>query len=178
MPSPYQIVLSGDEQAVLAARTRSARGPYRDRLRAAIVLAVAAGQDNAAVAVQLGVCTDTVRKWRRRFAEDRLAGLTDAPRSGRPPVFTAADRAEVVALACALPAESGCRCPSGAARTWPAKWPSAAASPSQHPQSAGGFRDALKTCSIGPGSPSLGWSRWRYAPGSSPAMCPMSCGLR
>ena len=107
MPSPYQIVLSGDEQAVLAARTRSARGPYRDRLRAAIVLAVAAGQDNAAVAVQLGVCTDTVRKWRRRFAEDRLAGLTDAPRSGRPPVFTAADRAEVVALACALPAESG-----------------------------------------------------------------------
>ena len=37
----------------------------------------------------------------------RLPGLTDAPRSGRPPVFTAADRAEAVALACALPAESG-----------------------------------------------------------------------
>jgi DDE superfamily endonuclease/Homeodomain-like domain len=37
----------------------------------------------------------------------RLAGLKDAPRSGRPPVFTAADRAEVTALACALPAESG-----------------------------------------------------------------------
>ena len=37
----------------------------------------------------------------------RLSGLKDARRSGRPPVFTAADRAEVVALACALPAESG-----------------------------------------------------------------------
>ena len=49
----------------------------------------------------------TVRKWRRRFVEGRLAGLKDAPRSGRPPVFTAADRAEVIALACALPAESG-----------------------------------------------------------------------
>jgi transposase len=105
--SPYQIALSGDEQAVLAARARSVRGPYRDRLRAAIVLAAAAGQDNAAIARQLGVCTDTVRKWRRRFAEGRLAGLADAPRSGRPPVFTAADRAEVIALACALPAESG-----------------------------------------------------------------------
>ena len=44
---------------------------------------------------------------RRRFAVGRLAGLADAARSGRPPVFTAADRAEVIALACALPAESG-----------------------------------------------------------------------
>jgi transposase len=107
MPSPYQIVLSGQEQAVLAARARSVRGPYRDRLRAAIVLAAAAGQANAATAAELGICADTARKWRRRFAESRLAGLKDAPRSGRPPSFTAADRAEVIALACALPAESG-----------------------------------------------------------------------
>jgi transposase len=107
MRSPYQIVLSGAEQAELAARARSARGPYRDRLRAAIVLAAAAGQANAAIARELGVCTDTIRKWRRRFAAGRLAGLADAPRSGRPPAFTAADRAEVIALACALPAESG-----------------------------------------------------------------------
>ncbi len=92
---------------MLAARSRSVRGPYRDRLRAAIVLAAAAGQDNAAIARELGVCTDTVRKWRCRFAASRLPGLKDAPRSGRPPVFTAADRAEVIALACALPAESG-----------------------------------------------------------------------
>jgi transposase len=55
----------------------------------------------------VGVHVDTVRKWRRRFAAGRLAGLKDAPRSGRPPVSTATDRAEAVALACALPAESG-----------------------------------------------------------------------
>ena len=107
MPSAYQIVLSGEEQAALAARARSARGPYRDRLRSAIVLAAAAGQANAAIAAELGVCTDTARKWRRRFAEGRLPGLADAPRSGRPSAFTAAGRAEAVALACALPAESG-----------------------------------------------------------------------
>jgi transposase len=71
------------------------------------VLAAAAGRANAVIAAELRVCTDTVRKWRRRFAEGRLAGLKDAPRSGRPPSFTAADRAEVIALACALPAESG-----------------------------------------------------------------------
>ena len=107
MSSPYVIVLSGEEEAVLVARARSVRSEYRDRLRASIVLAAAAGASNAAIAAQVGVCPDTVRKWRRRFAAGRLAGLKDAPRSGRPPVFTATDRAEAVALACALPAESG-----------------------------------------------------------------------
>jgi transposase len=105
--SPYQILLSDAEEAVLAARARAVRSPYRDRLRAQIVLATASGSNNATIAVQVGVHVDTVRKWRRRFAAARLAGLKDAPRSGRPPVFTAADRAEAVALACALPAESG-----------------------------------------------------------------------
>jgi hypothetical protein len=55
----------------------------------------------------VGVHVDTARRWRRRFAAGRLAGLKDAPRSGRPPMFTATDRAEAVALACALPAETG-----------------------------------------------------------------------
>jgi transposase len=105
--SPYLIVLSSGEEAVLAARARSARGAYRDRLRARIVLAAAAGKANAAIAREVGAHADTVRKWRRRFAAARLAGLTDAPRSGRPPVFTATARAEAVALACALPAETG-----------------------------------------------------------------------
>src|SRR6266852_2824417 len=105
--SPYLIVLSGEEEAVLAARARSVRSEYRGRLRARIVLAAAAGTNNAAIAAEVGVHVDTVRKWRRRFAAGRLPGLKDARRSGRPPVFTAADRAEAVALACALPAETG-----------------------------------------------------------------------
>jgi transposase len=105
--SPYRIALTAAEEPVLAARARSVRGPCRDRLRARIVLAAAAGSTNAAIAAQVGVHVDTVRKWRCRFAAARLAGLKDAPRSGRPPVFTAADRAEAIALACALPAESG-----------------------------------------------------------------------
>jgi transposase len=105
--SPYRIVLSAGEKSALTARARSGRSQYRDRLRAQMVLAAAAGEANAAIAGQLGVHVDTVRKWRRRFAAARLAGLKDAPRSGRPRAFTAADRAEAVALACALPAETG-----------------------------------------------------------------------
>src|SRR5260221_862437 len=107
--SPYQIVLSGEEEVVLTARARSVRGQYRDRLRARIVLGAAAGKTNAGIAAELGVHVDTVRKWHRRFAAARLAGLTDARRSGRPRVFTAADRAEAIALACALPAATGVR---------------------------------------------------------------------
>jgi transposase len=107
MSSPYVIVLSDAEEAVLSTRVRSGRSAYRDRLRAQIVLAAAAGRANARIAGELGVCADTVRKGRRRFAGGRLAGLKDARRSGRPPVFTGAARAEAVALACALPAESG-----------------------------------------------------------------------
>ncbi len=106
MSSPSVIVLSEAEEAVLVARARSVSGPYRDRLRARIVLAAAAGSTNTAIAVQVGVCTDTVRKWRARYATRRLTGGKDAPRSGRPPLYTPADKAEVVALACALPAES------------------------------------------------------------------------
>jgi hypothetical protein len=50
---------------------------------------------------------DTVRKWRRRFAADGLDGLADLARSGRPRTFTPVQAAEVKALACELPAESG-----------------------------------------------------------------------
>ena len=105
MSSPYVVVLSGAEDRVLAARVASGRTEYRDRLRAQIVLDAAHGVSNAGIARSRNVCVDTVRNWRRRFAVERLEGLTDRPRSGRPPVHGPVVRAEVVALACALPAE-------------------------------------------------------------------------
>ena len=71
------------------------------------MLAAADGDSNAGIARHLGVCEDTVRKWRRRYARQRLAGLADAPRCGRPPRFSAVQRAQVVALACELPASRG-----------------------------------------------------------------------
>lgn len=101
------IVLTVGERKVLLARARRARGEQRDVLRARIVLAAAAGQSNAAIADRLAVAVDTVRKWRGRFATARLAGLDDRPRSGRPCTFVPVAVAEVKAMACALPAETG-----------------------------------------------------------------------
>ena len=100
------IVLTVGQWRVLTARARRASGEHRDVLRARIVLAAARGSSNAAIARDLGVGVDTVRKWRRRFAADGVSGLRDRPRSGRPRTFPATVVAEVKALACALPAES------------------------------------------------------------------------
>ena len=53
-------------------------------LRARIILACAEGEQSKVVAARLAIDPDTVSKWRRRFAEHRLEGLCDEPRSGTP----------------------------------------------------------------------------------------------
>jgi transposase len=81
--------------------------PYRDKVRAQIVLRAAERQTNAQIAVEVGVSVDTVRTWRGRFARHGLAGLRDLPRSRRPSRFSAVQRAQVTALACQLPTAAG-----------------------------------------------------------------------
>jgi transposase len=105
--SPYVIILSTDEHHELTVRAGGARAAHRDVVRAKIILAAAEGNSNAAIAADLRVHVDTVRKWRRRFCQHRLTGLKDLPRSGRPCLFSALQVAEVKALACELPADSG-----------------------------------------------------------------------
>jgi transposase len=99
--------MTGCLQRVLIRRARGMTTPYRDKVRAQIVLRAAARHTNAAIAVEVGVSVDTVRTWRGRFAEHGLAGLRDRPRSGRPSRFSAVQRAQVTALACQLPAAVG-----------------------------------------------------------------------
>ncbi len=105
--SPDVVVLTSEEHQVLTGRARSGRTEHRDRVRAQIVLEAAAGRANAAIARALGIGVDRVRRWRHRFVTDRLKGLRDRARSGRPRVHGPAVRAEVVALACELPAAHG-----------------------------------------------------------------------
>ena len=107
MSSPDVITLTVLDESVLHARARSSTAAHRDVIRARIVLAAAAGAANTEIAAQVGVHVDTVRKWRRRFATAGLPGLEDRPRNGRPRVFTPVQVAEVKALACTLPAETG-----------------------------------------------------------------------
>lgn len=105
--SPVLIILPDRDRAELEALARARKAPLRSVQRACIILAAADGGSNAQIAREVGVHVDTVRTWRGRFAADGTKGLADRPRSGRPPVFAATVRAEIKALACALPAEHG-----------------------------------------------------------------------
>ena len=107
LPAAVPVTLAASERKILKKRVRGAKTPYRDRLRAQIVLQAARGRDNARIAAGLEISVNTVRKWRARFAERGPAGLRDLPRSGRPREISEADRAAVVALACQLPADTG-----------------------------------------------------------------------
>ena len=107
MSSPFTITLTILDESILRARARSSTAPHRDVIRARIVLAAAAGAPNTEIATDVGVHIDTVRKWRRRFVATGLAGLEDLARSGRRRRFTPVQVAEVKALACTLPAETG-----------------------------------------------------------------------
>ena len=108
MPLPAEpVMLTAAERRALKKRVRGSKTPWRDRLRAQIVLAAARGRSNARIARDLCISEDTARKWRGRFADRGLEGLGDLPRSGRPRRISEADRAAVVALACQLPAATG-----------------------------------------------------------------------
>ena len=104
--SPHLIVPTDGQRRLLLARARRVSGEHRDVLRARIVLAAADGAANAAIARDLAITVDTVRKWRRRFCEHGLDGVRDLPRTGRPRAFAASVVAEVKALACERPSDS------------------------------------------------------------------------
>jgi transposase/transcriptional regulator with XRE-family HTH domain len=92
------LVLTDGERDPLVRWSRRRKASQALALRSRIVLACADGLDNKAVAAQLGCAAATVGKWRARFVEHRLDGLTDEDRPGRPPVISA-DQVEDVVVA-------------------------------------------------------------------------------
>jgi transposase len=103
MVTPYLVELTDADRRMLTRRAPSERVAHREVRRAQIILAAADGASNAEIARRVGVCDDTVRKWRARFCQQ---GLADRPRPDRQRTFPKTAEAEVQALACQLPAES------------------------------------------------------------------------
>jgi transposase len=86
--SPYNLTLSAEQRTELEARAHRYTLPYRDVVRAKIVLMAAAGLDNDEIAARLDTRREIVSKWRKRFFEQGLAGLEERPRGGRPRAFS------------------------------------------------------------------------------------------
>lgn len=79
-----KLVVTDAERAELKSRLAIRKAPADEKLRVRIVLGCADGESGTVIARRLHTTAQTVSKWRRRYAAYRLAGLTDAPRAGRP----------------------------------------------------------------------------------------------
>src|SRR5215468_9351718 len=92
------ITLDSQEQSTLERWARGRSTPTRLVVRANIVLLAAQGLQNKDIASQLGLARSVVHLWRKRFAQQRLAGIEkDAPRGGRPRSVSAAVVRQIVA---------------------------------------------------------------------------------
>lgn len=90
--SPHIVVLSEEEQQQLEATSRRYTAPYAEVVRAKLILLAAEGLDNEFIGEKLDMPRQIVSKWRQRFCELRLDGLSDQPRSGRPAAFSPTTR--------------------------------------------------------------------------------------
>ena len=92
------LVLAPDTRAELDAITRSTRTPAGLVQRARLILALADGDSYTTLTARWGVAATSISRWKRRFAARGVAGLQDAPRSGRPDRLSPALEAKIIAL--------------------------------------------------------------------------------
>ena len=90
--SPYAIVLSHKERRELERIASQYTLPYYTVVRAKIVLMAVQGFDNKTIGERLSTPREVVSKWRKRFFKERLDGLEDKPRRGRPSAFSPSGR--------------------------------------------------------------------------------------
>ena len=86
--SPFVKRLSSSESAELQRRAAKYTSPYFQVQRARMILMAAEGLSNDEIARRLDTRRDVVSMWRHRFFTERLAGLEERARPGRPRTFS------------------------------------------------------------------------------------------
>ncbi len=92
--------MTTEEKKALTNLANSRTAPYRKVQRARLVLMAGEGMSNTAIAQEVGLQRSMVIQWRKRFIEERVAGLEDRPRPGKPRRYSEADRLRVIEMAC------------------------------------------------------------------------------
>jgi len=85
--SPFRIELTPDEVTELSRRASRYTLPYFEVVRAKMILMAATGMDNDEIAARLDTRREVVSQWRKRFFKQRMAGLEERARPGRPRAF-------------------------------------------------------------------------------------------
>ena len=93
-----ELTVTNEERQSLEQWSRRPKTSQALALRARIILACATGKSNSDVAARLGVTKQMVGKWRARFMNNRLDGLLDDPRPGRPRTLGDAEVERVLAM--------------------------------------------------------------------------------
>ena len=86
--TPIKIILTDEERNKLENLLKSYKTPVGLAKRVKMIFMISEGHSLTHIGRVLEVQRRIVRKWGRRFVEKRLKGLENAPRSGRPPVFS------------------------------------------------------------------------------------------
>jgi putative transposase len=103
MATARRIELTAEEEETLRMWTRAGTTEQRLARRAKVILCCAQGLPIREVGEQCGLSQISVFKWKRRFLERRLDGLTDKQRPGRPASISAEERLSVIDLATSTP---------------------------------------------------------------------------
>ena len=93
-----ELALAEDERGTLERWIRRAKTGQALARRCRIIVSASVGNSNSKIAAELGLCPQTVGKWRTRFLERRLDGLLDEPRPGAPRKITDADVEQAVTM--------------------------------------------------------------------------------
>lgn len=86
--SPFEIILTNEELNHIFSLAKKHTAPYREVVRAKVILLAASGLENKEIGERLDLPTKTVSKWRKRFFYERQQGLVDKERPGRPVSFS------------------------------------------------------------------------------------------
>src|SRR5213594_1402964 len=98
MPNTSRVIkLEPAERAELEKWESSYGTPQQVALRCRIILGALAGQDNVAIAEQLGVSRPTVQLWRKRVSDQGIGQVWEiAPGRGRKPQYDQARRDKII----------------------------------------------------------------------------------